>query len=580
MRGKGWVKGCLVSILLLLCASGAAAAEEKTPVTVAVLPFGMHAPPDLAYLQDGIRDMLTSRLGEEGKVQIMDRETVTRAMKGNKGDLGPEEARSIARSLKADYVLFGSLTALGQSVSIDARMAPASGNAQPVSLYTQTKSMDEVIPQIDRFARDINRKVFSKGGEESGSTGSEGESASTRNPEYLVAGMLQNKDNISYLNPNFVEITSEATLRRSGIWRSQEFGETFVGMDIGDLDGDGRNEVVLITSTKVMVYRREAQGLKPLATYSGTKADRFLTVSAVDVNRDGKCRVFVTNLKKHNQVGPEIAESVTGTRGFTEDVASFGLELKGGKLEPVGTPVPYFLNGVVLPKRGKVLLGQEKGDSSQGAFKPGIFEMQIRGGKIATSIPVNVPSKCNVFNFAVADLKNDHMDEYIVVDPSNHLFVLNAAGDVLWKSDRIFATTTGRLEGKVNDRRFNDVENVFLPCSIQVTDLNGDGIPEIVVTRNIDNPSRFLPDSMKYYDKGEVVSLSWDNAGMVENWKTREIAGMVTALRVADMENTGKAQLVLSVVSARDLLKLTNPKSTVLGYELNITTSKIASNRQ
>ena len=583
MSGKGMIKFCLAAILLtLLSASGAFAAESqaKAPVTVAVLPFSMHAPPDLAYLQDGVRDMLTSRLAWEGKVQVVDRNSVSQAMKGSKGDLPPEEAKRIGKSLKADYVLFGSLTALGQSVSIDAKMASITGNAEPVSLYTQTKSMDEVIPQINRFAQNINQKVFSRGGEEGGSTGSDADSASNRNPEFLVAGMLQGKDNISYLNPNFVEITSEATLRRSGIWRSQEFAESVVGMDVGDLDGDGKNEVVLATTTKVMVFRREAQGLKPIATYNGTRTDRFLSVSVVDVNREGKCQIYVTNLKKYNQVGADIPESVNATRGFTEGVASFGLAMAGGKLQPIGNPVPYFLNGVVLPKRGKVLLGQEKAESSVGAFKPGMFEMQIRGGKIATSIPVNVPTQCNVFNFAVADINNDHLDEFIVVDTSAHLRVLNSAGDTIWKGDRLFATTSYQFEGKVNDRRYNDVEHYFMPCSIQITDLNGDGIPEIVVTRNIDNPSRFLPDSMKYFDKCEVVSLSWDNAGMVENWKTREIAGMVTSLRVADLENAGKSQLVLTVVSARDLLKLTNPKSSVLSYELNVSSSKTAANKQ
>ena len=573
MSGKGIVKKCLVSILFAIFASGAWAAEAPTtPVTVAVLPFSMHAPPDLAYLQDGIRDMLTSRLAWQGKVQVVDKNSVSQAMKGGKGDLAPEEAKRIAKSLKADYVLFGSLTALGQSVSIDAKMAAVTGNAEPVALYTQTKSMDEVIPQINRFAQNINQKVFSRGGEESAAA-SENESNANRNPEFLVAGMLQNKENISYLNPNFVELTNEASLRRAGVWRSQEMAGSIFGMDIGDLDGDGKNEVVLAAPDKIMVYKREAQGLRPIATYNGDKTDRFLWVSVVDVNRDGKSQIYVTNLKRRNEVGAAPAESAKGTRGFTENLSSFGLSLVGGKLQPVGSPVPYYLNGVVLPKRGKVLIGQEKGEPSDGPFKPGISEMQLRGGKIATSIPVSLPSKCNVFNFAVADINNDHLDEFIVVDANNHLVVLNAAGDTIWKSDRTFASTTNQFEGKVGDRRYNEVEAFFMPSSIQITDLNGDGISEIVVNRNIENPSRFLPDAMKYFDKGEIVSLSWDNMGMVENWKTREIAGMVTAVRVADLNNEGKSQLVLSVVSARDLLKLTSPKTVIVTYDLNVTAS-------
>ena len=69
---------------------------------VAILPFNMHTPSQLMYLQDGIRDMLTSRLGWEGKVQVLDRSAVDQAVRGTKGDLSAEDAQRIGRALKAD----------------------------------------------------------------------------------------------------------------------------------------------------------------------------------------------------------------------------------------------------------------------------------------------------------------------------------------------------------------------------------------------------------------------------------------------------------------------------------------------
>ena len=63
-------------IALFLFISGTnATAEEKdantvaaqaVTKTVAVLPFEMHAPSSLAYLQEGLRDMLASRLAANG----------------------------------------------------------------------------------------------------------------------------------------------------------------------------------------------------------------------------------------------------------------------------------------------------------------------------------------------------------------------------------------------------------------------------------------------------------------------------------------------------------------------------------
>src|SRR5512147_1488223 len=134
--------GTVLFVIFVAVASWAAApagAPVSTPVKVVVLPFNMHTPPQLAYLQDGIRDMLTSRLAWQGKVQVLDRTATNQALQSKKSDITLDEALRIGKILKADYVLFGSVTALGQSISIDAKMAATSGSAEPLSLYGQSK---------------------------------------------------------------------------------------------------------------------------------------------------------------------------------------------------------------------------------------------------------------------------------------------------------------------------------------------------------------------------------------------------------------------------------------------------------
>ena len=122
------------------------------------------------------------------------------------------------------------------------------------------------------------------------------------------------------------------------------------------------------------------------------------------------------------------------------------------------------------------------------------------------------------------------------------------------------------------------VDLIPLVENIVITDLNNDGIPEIVVNRSIDSVARFLPNSMKYFDKSEIVSLSWDQLGLVENWKTRDISGMVTAIRLGDLDNNGSTELIGSLVLAKDFLKLWDSKSTIFSYDLNV--SKQAPARQ
>jgi TolB-like protein len=561
-------------LLLVLCAfvpnCRAAAPAGDVPVKIAILPFAMHTPGELNYLQSGIRDMLTSRLAWQGKVQIVDRVETEQATKGAK-DISLNEALRIGGTLKADYVLFGSITGMGQSISIDAKMAPISGKAEPVAFYAQTKSLDEVIPQVNQFAQNINQKVFGKPGEGNQSA-SEAEMLATRNPEFLLPGALVSGDKVSYLNPNFVEVTPEGSLRQAGLWRSQTIQGGILGMDIGDVDGDGRNEVVTISRSKLTVYRKENQGLKTVASFESGKVDRFVWVCVADILKEGKAKIYLTSLRARNSSRGS-ADKSTDNFGTGEDVSSYVLSVSGGKIQVLAEKIPYFLNTLNLGQRGKVLVGQQKAAKTEGAFKGDIYEMQPRGNSLVPSVAVSAPSGCNIFNFAKADLKNDRMEEFVTLDDSHNLVVLNAAGDRMWKANNLFGATTNVFESKVEDRRFNLVELFAIHSPILITDLNKDGIAEIVLNRNTTSFDKFLPDSMKTYEKGEIVSLSWDQIGMVENWKTREIDGQITSIRIGDIDGSGHSQLILAVLHPKDLLKIWDAKSSIISYDLNINTA-------
>jgi len=576
MKKFGLFRRNIFLILLSLSVTSIATAEtSKAAKKVAILPFSMHAPNELSYLQEGIRDMFASRLAWQGKVEVVDRSATNQALHGAKGDISLSDALKIGKSLSADYVLFGSLTGIGQSISIDSKIAPVSGDAEPQSFYAQTKTLDEVIPKINQFAQEMNQKVFARPAEKVQTATSDNETPGTRNPELLVPDTMIGGDKASYLNPNFIEVTPEGSLRQPGLWSSQTFPTAILGMDVGDLEGNGKQEIVTASFNKLTVFRKENQGLKTIATYNGGTTDHFLWVSVVDTNRDGKAEIYVTNLRTLNSPGAANTDSVSGDRGFTQELQSFGMTLTGGKLQVICDKVPYFLNGVEFPGRGKILIGQEKGEPSEGTFKASINEMQLRGNSLVPSVSVNLPSQCNIYNFVKADIKNDHSDQIVLIDKANKLVVLNPAGDQIWKSSKQYAATTNSFEGKVRDRRYNDVDLFAIPSPILVTDLNKDGIPEILVNQSADNAiNKLLPEGQRYYDRGEIVSLSWDNLGMVENWKTREIGGMVTSIRLADLNHAGAPQLMASMVLAKDFLKLWDSKSTIFSYDLKVGQSK------
>ncbi|MGA2027951.1 MAG: hypothetical protein ABSH17_12935 [Syntrophobacteraceae bacterium] len=175
----------LFSGLMVPCMAAQSPAGDTATARVAILPFTMNAPANLNYLQGGIRDMLCSRLSSQGKVQVVGKSQIDVALKGAK-EISQSQALGIGAGLKADYVLYGSITSTGQSVSIEAKMAQVSGKTEPVSFYAQMKTLDEVLPQVNLFAEQINEKVFGKPEGKPQAASVEAEKAATRNPELIL----------------------------------------------------------------------------------------------------------------------------------------------------------------------------------------------------------------------------------------------------------------------------------------------------------------------------------------------------------------------------------------------------------
>ncbi len=155
MKFKVSIMSTLLCGLLLLPAAALAA-----PAKVAVIPFTIHSDRDYTFLQKGIVEMLTSRLSAPEKVQVIDPVSTEQAVAKESGLSGDKKAAAVGAKLNADYAIYGSLTVLGESVSIDAKLLDISGAKPPLTFFKQSQGMGQVIPQINQMANDINAQVF------------------------------------------------------------------------------------------------------------------------------------------------------------------------------------------------------------------------------------------------------------------------------------------------------------------------------------------------------------------------------------------------------------------------------------
>jgi TolB-like protein len=141
--------------------SFSAVVQAKEIKTVAVLPFEIIAPEDLSYVQDGIVQMLHSRLVWKDKVSVIEQKKTETRFNQIKDQNSARRIETLAKYLESDYIVTGSITHYADAFSIDTRIYDIQ-NKQWMDFSEQSTAINDLIPKMSAISAKINKKVFDR----------------------------------------------------------------------------------------------------------------------------------------------------------------------------------------------------------------------------------------------------------------------------------------------------------------------------------------------------------------------------------------------------------------------------------
>ncbi|HSR37000.1 MAG TPA: FG-GAP-like repeat-containing protein, partial [Desulfurivibrionaceae bacterium] len=389
--------------LALLLAATTVAAAPAAPAAgkkVAFLPFETHAAKDLSYLTSGMRDMLASRLAAGAKIRVVDRASVDKALGGAKLSQ-PEQFRNVGKNVGADYVVAGSLTAIGSGMSLDAKVFSVAGEEPAQTFFATAASENEIITAIDQLAWEIGAKVF--GAQRPGSAAPATQAAAQNaQPQYLSAHPERAfmGEGGRGASPFIRPLGSTGPF---GFSKSQNFNMYLQAMDVADVDGDGQDEVLLADRGEVGIYKRDGKKLQKVGQITTLARYKIHYISVADLNHNGKAEIYVSAADE-------------------KEPNSFACEWQGKeKVEYLFKDARWYLRAMELPKEGMTLLGQRPAVSTP--IMPGVFRLDLAKGKLTKGAQVQLPEWVNVFDFTLADLDNDGSNDIVAIDQYDRLIV-------------------------------------------------------------------------------------------------------------------------------------------------------------
>jgi len=146
-------------IIAMLCFFPNTAHSLET-VRVVVLPFEIHAVKDLLYMQTEISDMIKRDLKQEDVVIL--EPGIIPDFAGEKHTETIEGIRNVGVQSGADYVIWGSLTWIGQKFSIDAKMIKSFGEGSVGVFVQEGRGIENVLRIVKQLVQDMSMKLFKR----------------------------------------------------------------------------------------------------------------------------------------------------------------------------------------------------------------------------------------------------------------------------------------------------------------------------------------------------------------------------------------------------------------------------------
>jgi hypothetical protein len=333
---------------------------------------------------------------------------------------------------------------------------------------------------------------------------------------------------------------------------------------LGDLDGDGRAELVVADEQTLTVYRSTEGGSPVPVEGAGFRAvgGLILSVDAAPVTGPGRAQLVVVDQR---------GEGRMGVRARVLEWSASG-----------GYRVLYDTSGrylrVVRVGTEDWLLEQDAGDDEP-------FETEIRrllwdGERFRETSRLRVPRGVSVYGLALMRLTGSPEPEVVAFADDYRLTVWTARGQRLWTSpDPLggsavtfeYLPTGGARRRAGGDTLVGRIAGRVVPL------LGGAPAPEILVYENIlpalQQGRGILPRlAATLFNRGRIHRLRWKDGAFVRVWQSGVTDGYIADFAYGDLDGDGLAEVVVGVVPRGFDLETLNPagrpRGRILAYEL------------
>jgi FG-GAP-like repeat len=461
------------------------------------------APPKLETKKridvDRLRLNLEDRLNRHPRFQVPSFELGVWLLENGltrKSMMTPENLEKLAGKVQADYILIPTILSIQKKMVLNYQLFSALDG----KLEKQSKILSDQLPLAPKVSRKILRP---------------------EREQDVQSSFAPRKENLL----QFVD--------------KQEFPFVVVDFDIGDINGDGNKEFIIIDRYRVMFYKYVNNKFKRIAQIKTKKGlNYFLGVDVGDINGNGRDEIFITNDMGSGKLQSFVLEFTPGSKGP----------------KPIWKDVNFYFR-IIHPFDSKpTLLTQSPG--FQDPFHGPIRTMSYSENRYQEGAELKLPSiygmEFIIYGMTQTDLNDNGLQDTILLDKDYHLRVYSSGGRLIIKSNDYYGHDPRLIDVGVKEDVSGTRQGEPVRFRGRLQLIEADNEKFLLLPKNHMFGGGALVKTT-IVENSSIVVLSVSREGFEKVFETKKQRGYLAAYQVMSLPDEDKQQVHVAIVDKEGL---------------------------